>query len=363
MEHFVVSARKYRPRAFEEVVGQQHVAATLRNAIEHNQLAQALLFCGPRGVGKTTCARILAREINRRTMPEAAPDEDFAFNIRELDAASNNSVEDIRTLIDQVRFAPQTGRYKVYIIDEVHMLSQAAFNAFLKTLEEPPAHAIFILATTEKHKIIPTILSRCQIYDFKLISVADIRDHLARIAADQGIQADPEALHLIAVKAEGALRDALSIFDRVVCFCGEHLTGEKVAETLNVLDYQTYFNLTDALLAADIPSAMLQTDAVVQNGFDLQYMLSGLASHLRDLLVSKNPATLSLLTVPDQVKQRYKEQSARLDAETAVQALSLLSKAQSEYRLSKNPRLLTEIALMQLASLGLDPSKKKALTL
>ena len=363
MEHFVASARKYRPRTFEEVVGQPHVAATLRNAIEHNQLAQALLFCGPRGVGKTTCARILAREINRRTMPDAAPDEDFAFNIHELDAASNNSVEDIRALIDQVRFAPQMGQYKVYIIDEVHMLSQAAFNAFLKTLEEPPAHAIFILATTEKHKIIPTILSRCQIYDFKLISVADIREHLARIAADQGIQAEPEALHIIAQKAEGALRDALSIFDRVVCFCGDHLTVEKVAETLNVLDYQTYFQLTDALLSADIPSAMLQTDAIAQNGFDLQYMLSGLASHLRDLLLSKNPSTLALLTVPDPIKDRYREQAARLDADTAVQALSLLAKAQSEYRLSKNPRLLTEITLMQLASIGLDPSKKKVLTI
>lgn len=363
MEHFVVSARKYRPRTFDQVVGQQHVAATLRNAIEHNQLAQALLFCGPRGVGKTTCARILAREINRRTMPDAAPDEDFAFNIHELDAASNNSVEDIRTLIDQVRFAPQTGKYKVYIIDEVHMLSQAAFNAFLKTLEEPPAHAIFILATTEKHKIIPTILSRCQIYDFKLISVADIRDHLARVAADQGIEADEEALHLIAVKAEGALRDALSIFDRTVCFCGNRLTGEKVAETLNVLDYQTYFNLTEALLAADIPAVMLQTDAVLQNGFDLQYMLSGLASHLRDLLVAKNPATLPLLTVPDAVKDRYRQQAEKLDAETAVQALTLLSKALAEYRLSKSPRLLVEITLMQVASLGLDPAKKKALTL
>ena len=363
MEHFVVSARKYRPHTFEQVVGQQHVAATLRNAIENNQLAQALLFCGPRGVGKTTCARILAREINRRTMPDAAPDEDFAFNIHELDAASNNSVEDIRTLIDQVRFAPQVGKYKVYIIDEAHMLSQAAFNAFLKTLEEPPAHAIFILATTEKHKIIPTILSRCQIYDFKLISVADIRDHLARVAADQGVEADAQALHLIAVKAEGALRDALSIFDRTVCFCGNRLTVEKVAETLNVLDYQAYFNLTDALLAADIPSVMLQIDAILQNGFDLQYMLSGLASHLRDLLVAKNPSTLSLLTVPDTVKDLYRTQSERLDAETAVQALALLSKTQSEYRLSKSPRLLTEIALMQLASLGLDPVKKKALTL
>ena len=362
MENFVVSARKYRPRSFEEVVGQQHIASTLENAIEQNQLAQAMLFCGPRGVGKTTCARILAREINRRTMPDAAPDEDFAFNIHELDAASNNSVEDIRTLIDQVRFAPQTGKYKVYIIDEVHMLSQAAFNAFLKTLEEPPAHAIFILATTEKHKIIPTILSRCQIFDFKLISVADIRDHLARIAADQGITAEPEALHIIATKAEGALRDALSIFDRVVCFCGKDLTAAQVAETLNVLDYQAYFNLTDALLSADIPSAMLQTDAILQNGFDLQYMLSGLASHLRDLLVSKNPATVCLLTVPKEVKARYSEQAARLDAETAVEALTILARTQAEYRLSKNPRLLTEITLMRLASLGLDPSKKKVLT-
>ena len=313
MENFIVSARKYRPQEFETVVGQSHITDTLEHAIDNNQLAQALLFCGPRGVGKTTCARILARKINEK---DGSTSEDgFAYNIYELDAASNNSVDDIRDLIDQVRFAPQVGQYKVYIIDEVHMLSQAAFNAFLKTLEEPPAHAIFILATTEKHKIIPTILSRCQIYDFKLISVADIREHLARIAADQGIQAEPEALHIIAQKAEGALRDALSIFDRVVCFCGDHLTAEKVAETLNVLDYQTYFQLTDALLSADIPSAMLQTDAIAQNGFDLQYMLSGLASHLRDLL------------------------------------------------LSKNPRLLTEITLMQLASIGLDPSKKKVLTI
>ncbi len=362
MEHFVVSARKYRPRTFDQVVGQQHVARTLENAIENNQLAQAMLFCGPRGVGKTTCARILAREINRRTMPDAQ-DEDFAFNIHELDAASNNSVEDIRALIDQVRFAPQTGKYKVYIIDEVHMLSQAAFNAFLKTLEEPPAHAIFILATTEKHKILPTILSRCQIFDFKLISVEDIREHLARIAADQGVTADGESLHMIATKAEGALRDALSIYDRVVSFCGRELTGAKVAETLNVLDYQTYFDLTDAILGCDIPSAMLQFDKILRTGFDAQYMLSGLASHIRDLMVSKNPATVSLLTVPDDVKARYSQQASRLDCDAAVEALTILAQAQAEYRLSKNPRLLTEITLMRLASLDMDPSKKKALTL
>lgn len=373
MENFIVSARKYRPATFASVVGQKHITSTLKNAIERGQLAHAYLFCGPRGVGKTTCARIFAKAINC-LHPEGAEacndcescrsfNENRSLNIHELDAASNNSVDDIRNLIEQVRILPQGGHYSVFIIDEVHMLSAAAFNAFLKTLEEPPAHAIFILATTEKHKIIPTILSRCQIYDFKLISVADIREHLARIAADQGIQAEPEALHIIAQKAEGALRDALSIFDRVVCFCGDHLTAEKVAETLNVLDYQTYFQLTDALLSADIPSAMLQTDAIAQNGFDLQYMLSGLASHLRDLLLSKNPSTLALLTVPDPIKDRYREQAARLDADTAVQALSLLSKAQSEYRLSKNPRLLTEITLMQLASIGLDPSKKKVLTI
>ncbi|MDD4819560.1 MAG: DNA polymerase III subunit gamma/tau [Flavobacteriales bacterium] len=362
MEPFVVSARKYRPKTFDEVVGQGHIAATLENAIQQNQIAQAMLFCGPRGVGKTTCARILAREINKKSMPDAAEDEDFAFNIHELDAASNNSVEDIRALIDQVRFAPQIGKYKVYIIDEVHMLSTAAFNAFLKTLEEPPAHAIFILATTEKHKILPTILSRCQIFDFRLITVEDIRKHLEKIAADQGVTADAESLHMIATKAEGALRDALSIYDRVVSFCGKNLTSDKVAETLNVLDYQTYFSLTQSILDADIPALMLKVNTILQNGFDAQYMLTGLASHLRDLMVSRDERTLPLLTVPDDIKERYRTQAQSIDYASTVDALTILSDVQSEYRTSKNQRLLTEICLMRLASLGMDPSKKKVLT-
>ena len=296
MEHFIVSARKYRPQTFEDVVGQQAITNTLQNAIKNNHLAQALLFTGPRGVGKTSCARILAKQINQDGQ-EINPDEDFAFNIFELDAASNNSVDDIRSLTDQVRIPPQTGKYKVYIIDEVHMLSQAAFNAFLKTLEEPPTHAIFILATTEKHKIIPTILSRCQIFDFKRIGVSDTKNYLKKIAERENINADDDALHIIAQKADGAMRDALSIFDRVVSFSGNELTRQAVAENLNVLDYDSYFKATDLILENDIPQALIHFNRILGKGFDGHHFIGGLASHFRDLLVAKDKATIDLLEV------------------------------------------------------------------
>ena len=281
MEHFIVSARKYRPSGFDQVVGQKAITGTLDNAIASNHLAQALLFTGPRGVGKTTCARILAKKINHNGTDQIQ--EDFAFNIFELDAASNNSVEDIRSLIDQVRIPPQTGRFKVYIIDEVHMLSSAAFNAFLKTLEEPPSHAIFILATTEKHKIIPTILSRCQIFDFKRITVNDIKDQLKRVAQAEGIDAEDDALHLMALKADGAMRDALSIFDRIVSFCGNSITRTAVAENLHILDYAQYFAVTDFMLEGRIPELLLQLDQILAQGFDGQHFINGLCSHFRDL--------------------------------------------------------------------------------
>ncbi len=289
MEQFIVSARKYRPQTFKDVVGQQTITSTLVNAIENNHLAQALLFTGPRGVGKTTCARILARKINQIGYDD--PNEDFAFNVFELDAASNNSVEDIRNLIDQVRIPPQTGIYKVYIIDEVHMLSSAAFNAFLKTLEEPPKHAIFILATTEKHKIIPTILSRCQIFDFKRITVNDAKEYLKEVAVSQNITFEEDALQIIAQKADGAMRDALSIFDRVVSFCGTNLTRQAVAENLNVLDYDYYLRVTDLILSSDIPKLLLTFDTVLAKGFDGNHFVTGLASHFRNLLVCRNPET------------------------------------------------------------------------
>ena len=304
MQNFVVSARKYRPLQFEDVVGQSAITETLDHAISSNQLAQALLFCGPRGVGKTTCARILARKINEEN-GISEEDQDFAFNIFELDAASNNSVDDIRNLIDQVRFAPQVGKYKVYIIDEVHMLSNAAFNAFLKTLEEPPAHAIFILATTEKHKIIPTILSRCQIYDFKRISIQDIQAHLIKIAEQENITYEEDALHLIAMKADGALRDALSTFDRMVTFTAGNLTLEKVAENLNVLDYEYYFKITDAALKNQIPNLLLEFNAILNKGFDAHVFINGLGGHFRDLLVSKIPQTVELLEVGEKTKAKY----------------------------------------------------------
>lgn len=358
MEHFIVSARKYRPQTFKDVVGQQAITNTLENAIAHNHLAQALLFCGPRGVGKTSCARILAKRINQDE--NTRPDEDFAFNIFELDAASNNSVDDIRNLIDQVRIPPQVGMYKVYIIDEVHMLSQAAFNAFLKTLEEPPKHAIFILATTEKHKIIPTILSRCQIFDFKRITVTDARQHLVHIAKEQGVEADEEALHIIAQKADGAMRDALSIFDRVVSFSGKQLTRKAVTENLNVLDYETYFIATDHILNNNIPELLLQFNDILSRGFDGHHFIAGLASHFRDLMVCKNPPTIHLLEVGDGTKKKYYEQSQKTDMAFLLKGIEMANDCDLKYKTSRNQRLLVELCLMQLASITFDGEKKKS---
>lgn len=357
MEHFVVSARKYRPKTFKDVVGQQAITNTLLNAIEHNHLAQALLFCGPRGVGKTTCARILAKKINQDSTQNE--DEDFAFNIFELDAASNNSVDDIRNLIDQVRIPPQIGTYKVYIIDEVHMLSSAAFNAFLKTLEEPPKHAIFILATTEKHKIIPTILSRCQIFDFKRITVTDAKNYLKYIAEQQGVEAEDDALHIIAQKADGAMRDALSIFDRVVSFSGKNLTRQAVTENLNVLDYQTYFEVTDLILEGNIPEVLVTFNRTLSLGFDGLHFISGLASHFRDLLVCQNEVTISLLEVGDQAKEKYLEQSKKASRAFLIEAIDKTNTCDIHYRGSRNQRLLVELCLMQLASINYDGEKKK----
>ena len=358
MEHFVVSARKYRPQTFKDVVGQQAITNTLLNAIDNNHLAQALLFTGPRGVGKTTCARILAKMINSDG-PETS-DEDFAFNIFELDAASNNSVDDIRSLTDQVRIPPQVGKYKVYIIDEVHMLSQAAFNAFLKTLEEPPKHCIFILATTEKHKIIPTILSRCQIFDFKRITVKDAKEYLKFIASEQGITAEDDALHIIAQKADGAMRDALSIFDRVVSFSGKNLTRQAVTENLNVLDYETYFTSTDLILENKIPDLLLQFNNTLSKGFDGHHFIAGLASHFRDLLVSKTPETIELLEVGDRTKTKYLEQSQKASQEFLMQGINLANDCDLKYKTSKNQRLLVELCLMQLASITHDGEKKNS---
>jgi DNA polymerase III subunit gamma/tau len=358
MEHFIVSARKYRPQNFEDVVGQQAITNTLENAIKNNHLAQALLFTGPRGVGKTSCARILAKKINQQGV-EVAEDEDFAFNIFELDAASNNSVDDIRSLTDQVRIPPQTGKYKVYIIDEVHMLSQAAFNAFLKTLEEPPAHAIFILATTEKHKIIPTILSRCQIFDFKRIGVLDAKNYLKKISEKENITADDDALHIIAQKADGAMRDALSIFDRVVSFSGKSLTREAVTENLNVLDYDTYFNMTDLLLANKIPEVLNAFNTILGKGFEGHHFINGLASHFRDLLVAKDKVTIALLEVGDTAKKKYLEQSVKASIPFLMDAINKANDCDLNYRASKNQRLLVELTLMQIASITFDGEKKK----
>jgi DNA polymerase-3 subunit gamma/tau len=360
MEQFVVSARKYRPQTFKDVVGQQAITNTLLNAIESNHLASALLFTGPRGVGKTTCARILARKINQPGYDE--PNEDFAFNVFELDAASNNSVDDIRNLIDQVRIPPQTGQYKVYIIDEVHMLSSAAFNAFLKTLEEPPKHAIFILATTEKHKIIPTILSRCQIFDFKRITVKDAKEHLAEVAKSQGVAFEDDALHIIAQKADGAMRDALSIFDRVVSFCGNNLTRQAVTENLNVLDYETYINMTDLILENKIPEVLLAYNDILSKGFDGHHFISGLASHFRDLLVTKNPATLSLLEMGEAAQKLYGQQSQKAPQEFLLKGIDIANDSDLKYKVSQNQRLLVELALMKLSSIGFD-AEKKSLTL
>ncbi|AXO79099.1 DNA polymerase III subunit gamma/tau [Olleya aquimaris] len=358
MEHFVVSARKYRPQTFKDVVGQSAITNTLLNAIENNHLAQALLFTGPRGVGKTSCARILAKMIN--SDGTESEDEDFAFNIFELDAASNNSVDDIRNLTDQVRIPPQVGKYKVYIIDEVHMLSQSAFNAFLKTLEEPPKHCIFILATTEKHKIIPTILSRCQIFDFKRITVKDAKNYLKYIATEQGINAEDDALHIIAQKADGAMRDALSIFDRVVSFSGKELTRQSVTENLNVLDYETYFESTDNILENKIPELLIQFNKTLSKGFDGHHYIAGLASHFRDLLVCKNPVTIELLEVGEDTKAKYLEQSQKASQDFLIKGINLANECDLKYKSSKNQRLLVELTLMQLASITFDGEKKNS---
>lgn len=362
MENFVVSARKYRPTTFDSVVGQQSITNTLKNAIKTNHLAQAFLFCGSRGVGKTTCARILAKTINcsnRTDNVEACNECDScksfndgrSMNIYELDAASNNSVDNIRELTDQVRFAPQIGKYKVYIIDEVHMLSSAAFNAFLKTLEEPPAHAIFILATTEKHKIIPTILSRCQIFDFNRIKVDDIAQHLLGIAQKEGIDAEEEALHIIAQKAEGALRDALSIFDQIVSFSGDKMTYQNVIDNLNILDYDYYFKATDFILANEIADLLLLFDDILNRGFDGHLFINGLASHFRNLLVCLDGKTVNLLEVGKSVKEKYFEQAKKTDLSFLMQALDICRQCDTQYKSSKSQRLLVELSLMQLASI------------
>jgi len=358
VEPFVVSALKYRPQRFEDVVGQKSITQTLENAIAKDHLAQALLFCGPRGVGKTTCARILAKKINDSD-EAAAQDNDFSFNIFELDAASNNSVEDIRNLIDQVRIPPQVGKYKVYIIDEVHMLSQAAFNAFLKTLEEPPAHAIFILATTEKHKIIPTILSRCQIFDFKRIGVTDTKNYLQKIAKTKGIQAEEEALQLIAQKADGAMRDALSIFDRIVSFSNDTITAEHVSVNLSILDFDTYLQITKQLIEGDIRGAILSFDQVLSKGFDGHQFIVGLASHFRDLWMCKHPDTVSLIEVGSSTQNKHLTQSEMADLSFLEKAITLTNECDLQYKASKNQRLHVELCLMQIASVEDEKKKDK----
>ena len=362
MENYIVSARKYRPSTFESVVGQHALTTTLKNAIATNKLAHAYLFCGPRGVGKTTCARIFAKTINCMS-PTAegeacnqcesctAFNEQRSYNIHELDAASNNSVDDIRQLVEQVRIPPQIGKYKVYIIDEVHMLSASAFNAFLKTLEEPPRHAIFILATTEKHKILPTILSRCQIYDFNRISVEDTVAHLAYVASKEGITAEPEALNIIALKADGGMRDALSIFDQVVSFTGGNITYQSVIENLNVLDYEYYFRLTDHFLENKVCDALLLLNDVLNKGFDGSHFITGLSSHFRDLLVSKDTATLPLLEVGASIRQRYQEQAQKCPLPFLYRAMKLCNDCDLNYRTSKNKRLLVELTLIQVAQI------------
>ena len=361
MEKFIVSARKYRPATFASVVGQNHITSTLKNAIERGQLAHAYLFCGPRGVGKTTCARIFAKAINCQSPVGAEAcdqcdscrsfNESRSLNIHELDAASNNSVEDIRNLIEQVRVLPQIGTYSVFIIDEVHMLSSAAFNAFLKTLEEPPQHAIFILATTEKHKIIPTILSRCQIYDFNRIRVEDAVGYLRYIANNEGVEADDESLNLIAQKADGGMRDALSMFDKAVSFCGTKLEYQAVAATLNVLDYETYFRFTELLLRGDYVNALLEYDAVLAKGFSGQIFMSGLNQHLRDLLVAKGPA-IKLIEYTGSLLEKYRQQAAICEPAFLFGAISLLTEADSKLRTSSSQRLLVELTLMKISTLG-----------
>ncbi len=368
MSQYIVSARKYRPTTFISVIGQRSLTTTLKNAITGNHLAHAYLFCGPRGVGKTTCARIFAKTINclsRTTDGEACNEcescksfnEQRSYNIHELDAASNNSVEDIRLLIDQVRIPPQIGKYSVYIIDEVHMLSQQAFNAFLKTLEEPPAHAIFILATTEKHKIIPTILSRCQIYDFNRIGVKDTVEHLTYIASQEGVTAENEALNVIAQKADGGMRDALSIFDQIVSYSGNNITYKDVIENLNVLDYEYYFKLVDAFLANNVQDSMLILNEILNKGFEAQHFVTGLSSHLRDLLMCKDASTVNLIEVGANIKDRYSAQSQQCSFDFLYKAMEISNECDLNYRLSRNKRLLVEICLIRLSQLS--DSKKK----
>ncbi|MDF3076609.1 MAG: polymerase subunit gamma/tau [Sphingobacteriaceae bacterium] len=363
MDNFIVSARKYRPSTFESVVGQQHITNTLKNAIKNNQLAQAFLFCGPRGVGKTTCARILAKTINCQNLsPQIEPcgecdscrsfQQGNSFNFHELDAASNNSVDDIRSLIEQVRIPPQAGKYKIYIIDEVHMLSQAAFNAFLKTLEEPPSYAIFILATTEKHKILPTILSRCQIFDFNRIRVEDMANHLASIAQKESVNFDSDGLHLIAQKADGGLRDALSMFDQIVSFSNRNVTYKAVIENLNILDYDYYFQITDKLLTENVAEALLIFDTILANGFDGNNFITGLASHFRNLLVGKDAATLKLLEVSDGIRQKYLAQSQSSSVAFLLSALNIANQCDLNYKTSKNQRLQVELSLIKMCHIA-----------
>ena len=368
MENFIVSARKYRPATFDTVVGQKALIVTLKNAILTGKLAHAYLFCGPRGVGKTTCARIFAKSINcEHLTPEGeacnecescrAFNEQRSYNIHELDAASNNSVDDIRELIDQVRIPPQIGRYKVFIIDEVHMLSTAAFNAFLKTLEEPPRHAIFILATTERHKVLPTILSRCQTYDFTRIELTDIVEHLAKVAAKEGVAAEEAALHIIAQKADGGMRDALSLFDQMVSYTQGNITYQGVIGSLNILDYDYYFRFTDLFLEHKISETMLLFDEVLRRGFDGGNFITNLTAHLRDLLVSREPATLPLLEVSHDVRERYREQAQKCPERMLIHAIKLCNDCDLNYRVSKNKRLLVELTLIQLAQLTGDPDE------
>src|SRR5690554_2447114 len=372
MESFIVSARKYRPYSFNTVVAQASITTTLKNAIKINQLAQAYLFCGPRGVGKTTCARIFAKTIN---CYNPGPDHEAcnecescvafnnlrSLNIHELDAASNNSVDDIRNLIDQVRIPPQIGKYSVYIIDEVHMLTSSAFNAFLKTLEEPPKHVIFIMATTEKHKIIPTILSRCQIFDFNRISIQDAKNHLVKVANSQNITFEEDALQIIAQKADGAMRDALSIFDRVVSYCGSHLTREAVAENLNVLDFEYYLNITNLIATNNIPQLLLEFDEILAKGFDAHHFVIGLASHFRNLMVCKKPETVKLLQVSDQSQQKFVQQANHFNHQQLVQAIEIANQTELSFKNSQNQRLLVELCLMQLASITHPDAEKKKL--
>ncbi|HHU46809.1 MAG TPA: DNA polymerase III subunit gamma/tau [Bacteroidales bacterium] len=371
MENFIVSARKYRPMTFKSVVGQDAIVATLKNSIKTKQIAQAFLFCGPRGVGKTTCARIFAKALNCLNLTEdfepcnecescRSFNESASFNVYELDAASNNSVEDIRSLIEQVRINPQGAKYKVYIIDEVHMLSSTAFNAFLKTLEEPPAYVKFILATTEKHKIIPTILSRCQLYDFKRISDHNIVKHLQFVAENENITADEEALRVIAHKADGALRDALSIFDQLVSFSGNHLTYQAAIENLNVLDVENYFNITDYLFSDNIADALLLFDDILNRGFDGQHFIMGLAGHFRNLLIAQNPNTAHLLETSNTMQVRFVEQAKKIDSLLLLRALELANNCDFNYKLSNNKRFSIEITLMQINANYMHTQRQQA---